>query len=82
MTGATKNRALGRGFSKVLLLFSTLAGFELALRLVDHVDAAFATHDAAVPVAGLERAERVPDLHGRLQFLRRGPAPGLRGSSV
>ena len=44
--------------------FLALASFELALRLVDHVDAAFATHNTAVTVPVLERAERVLDLHG------------------
>ena len=44
--------------------FLALASFELALRLVDHVDAAFATHNTAITVPVLERAERVLDLHG------------------
>ena len=44
--------------------FLALASFELALRLVDHVDAAFATHNPAITVPVLERAERVLDLHG------------------
>jgi len=35
----------------------TLAGFEALLRFVDHVNAAFATHNAAVTVPVLERAE-------------------------
>ncbi len=51
--------------------FLALAGFELALRLVDHVDAAFATHNTAVTVPVLERAERVLDLHGSVSNLRR-----------
>jgi len=35
----------------------TLTGFEALLRFVDHVNAAFATHNAAVTVPVLERAE-------------------------
>lgn len=51
--------------------FLALASFELALRLVDNVDAAFATHNAAITVPVLERAERVLDLHGLLLISRR-----------
>jgi hypothetical protein len=36
---------------------STLAGLEAFLRLVDHIDAAFAAHDLAIAVTRLERAE-------------------------
>ncbi len=43
---------------------SALACLELALGLVDDVDAALAAHHAAVPVAVLQRAERVADFHG------------------
>ncbi len=56
--------------------FLTLAGFEPALRFVDHVNAAFATHNAAVTVPVLERAERIANLHGRSPVSWRGPAPG------
>jgi len=35
--------------------FSTLAGFESALRLIDHIDAALATHDAIVAMPGAQR---------------------------
>ena len=42
---------------------SALTRLEAALRLVDHVDAALAAHDAAIAMALLERAERVSDLH-------------------
>ena len=42
---------------------SALTGLELTLRLVDHVDAALAAHNAAVVMAVLERAERVGDFH-------------------
>ncbi len=59
-----KNRAQWRGSFECYVQFSALASFELALRLVDHVDAAFATHNTAVTVPVLERAERVLDLHG------------------
>ena len=45
---------------------SALTGFEPALGLVDHVDAAFAAHDTAIAVPVLERTERVLDLHGPL----------------
>ena len=60
---------------------SALACFELALRLVDDVNAALATHNPAVTVPVLQRAERVLDLHGLSPFLRREPAPGLAGRS-
>jgi hypothetical protein len=36
---------------------STLTGFETLLCFVDHVNAAFATHNTAVAVPVLERAE-------------------------
>ncbi len=51
--------------------FLALTSFELALRLVDHVDAAFATHNTAITVPVLERAERVLDLHWSVSNLRR-----------
>ncbi len=40
-----------------------LTCLEAALRLVDHVDAAFATYHAAITVPVLQRAERVLDFH-------------------
>ena len=46
--------------------YSTLTGFEPALRLVDDVDAAFATHNAAVTMPILERAERIANFHARI----------------
>jgi hypothetical protein len=49
----------------------TLAGFEPALGLVDHVDAAFAAHDTAITVPVLERAKRISDLHGSSPDLSR-----------
>ena len=56
---------------------SALAGFEPALGLVDHVNAAFATHNAAITVPGLERAERVANFHVLLHLsVWREPAPG------
>ena len=70
-----KNRAWMRGFL-FCDLFSALARFELTLRLVDHVDAAFATHNPAVTVPILERAERVLDLHGLSPVMRR-PDPAV-----
>ena len=42
----------------------TLAGFEAALGFVDHINAALAAHHTAIPVAVLERAKRVSNLHG------------------
>ena len=42
---------------------SALTGFEPALRLVDHIDAALTAHDAAIAMALLERAEGVTDFH-------------------
>ena len=62
---------MARFFNSAMCLFLALASFELALRLVDHVDAAFATHNAAITVPVLERAERVLDLHGSVSNLRR-----------
>lgn len=41
----------------------TLASFEFLLRLIDHVNATLATHDLAIAVALLERAQRISDLH-------------------
>ena len=59
-----------------------LAGFEPALRLVDDVYTALATHDAAVAVPVLERAERVANLHGAssLMSVARSSA-GLRSGA-
>ena len=45
-----------------------LTGLVAGLRLVDDVDPALAAHDPAIPVAQLERAERVGNLHGVLLF--------------
>tara|TARA_B100001765_G_scaffold154895_1_gene99952 strand:- start:139 stop:441 length:303 start_codon:yes stop_codon:yes gene_type:complete len=42
---------------------SALTGFETALGLVDHIDAALAAHDPAITVPVLQRPERVPDFH-------------------
>jgi hypothetical protein len=42
------------------------------LRLVDHIDAAFAAHDLAIAMTRLQRAERVGNLHGALLSSRRG----------
>ena len=50
---------------------SALASFEPTLRFVDHINAAFATHNTAITVPVLERAERVLDLHGLSPVLRR-----------
>ena len=73
-------------FSKSIAIVSdqlALARFEFALGLVDHVYAALATHNAAIPVPVLERAERVLDLHGLSPVpAAREPAPGLTGVSI
>ncbi len=53
-----------RPFNLLLSRGSALAGFEPALRLVDHIDAALTAHDAAIAMALLERAEGVTYLHG------------------
>ena len=45
---------------------SALTGFEPALGLVDHVNAAFTAHDLTIAMPRFERAERVADLHGGL----------------
>jgi hypothetical protein len=71
-----KGRAGLRGLSNNGLAVLTLAGFEPALRLVDHVDAAFATHNAAITMPVLERAERIADLHGL------SPVPAARASAL
>ena len=57
---------------------STLTGFEPALRLVDHVDAAFSAHNTAVAVPVLERAERIANLHGRSPHVVARASAGLR----
>ncbi len=51
-------------FDFTILPASALAGLEAALGLVDHVNTALAAHDTAIAVPVLQRAERVPDLHG------------------
>ena len=51
-----------------------LTGFEPALRLVDHIDAALTAHDAAITVTLLERAEGVAYLHGSV--------PSCRGARI
>ena len=52
-------------FSGLVQRDLALAGFEPTLRFVDHVNAAFATHNTAVAMPILERAERIANLHGR-----------------
>jgi hypothetical protein len=70
----------GRGSQIVSCQFLTLAGFEPTICFVDHVNAAFATHNTAITVPVLERAERVFDFHNKSSFLIwRGPAPGVAG---
>ena len=51
-----------------------MTSFEFLLGLVDHVDAAFTTHDLAITVALLKRAQRISDLH-RSSPLRGAHAP-------
>jgi hypothetical protein len=41
----------------------SLTRFEPALRLVDHIDTAFAPHDAIVAMAGAQGFERIADFH-------------------
>ncbi len=41
----------------------TLAGFEAAVRLVDHVDAALAAHDAVVAMPRAQGLEGVSNFH-------------------
>ena len=52
-----------RPFDNNLQKHLALARFELALRLVDHINAAFASYDAAITVPVLQRAERVTNFH-------------------
>ena len=54
----------GAAFCKSVDRTLALTRFEPALRLVDDVYAAFATHNAAITVPVLERTERVANLHG------------------
>ena len=63
----------GRGGTSLNLYRQVLSltRFEPRLRLVYHVYSAFTTHDAAVAVTLLKRAERVSDLHGPLLISRR-----------
>tara|TARA_R110002012_G_scaffold297839_2_gene495937 strand:- start:2 stop:295 length:294 start_codon:yes stop_codon:yes gene_type:complete len=53
----------GTAFKIELLQVSALTGFEPALRFVDNVNAAFATHNTAIAMPILERAERIANLH-------------------
>ena len=48
---------------------SALTCFEPTLRLVDHIDAALAAHDAAITVPVLQRAERVANFHSPSPFV-------------
>ena len=75
-----KGRAIDTTLFIFLLLAGlALAGFEPALRLVDHIDAALAAHDAAIAMALLERAEGVAYLHGPfLHVAARGLRLGLQ----
>jgi hypothetical protein len=66
-----KKTALEGAVSFDMRCSSALASFEPTLRFVDHINAAFATHNTAITVPVLERAERVLDLHGLSPVLRR-----------
>jgi hypothetical protein len=44
--------------------WSALTGLESALRLIDHIDAAFAPHDAIVAMAAAQGFKRIADFHG------------------
>ena len=58
---------------------SALTGFEPFLRFVNHINTALATHDAAIAMTLLERAEGVTYLHGRfLHVAARGLRLGLQ----
>jgi hypothetical protein len=58
-----------------------LAGFEAALCFVDHVDAAFAAHNATITVPVFQRTERVFDFHSLiLRVAARALRLGLRAS--
>ena len=57
-----------------------LAGFEPALRFVDHINAAFATHNAAITVPVLERAEGIANFHVRLLSVMARTSAGLRAT--
>ena len=57
-----------RGFSNSTKQNLALTCLKTTLCFVDHVNAALTTNHATVPVARLERAERVFDLHGLLLF--------------
>jgi hypothetical protein len=52
-----------RPFLKISASGLTLTGFETALCFVDHVNAALAAHDPAIPVARLQGAKRIFHLH-------------------
>ena len=74
--GKEKGRPRGGPF-QIRFSGSALTSFEPALRFVDHVNAAFATHNAAITVPVLERAERVANFHVLLHLsVWREPAPG------
>lgn len=62
--GQTQKTALEGAVFFEYAYSSALASFEPTLRFVDHINAAFATHNTAITVPVLERAERVLDLHG------------------
>jgi hypothetical protein len=59
---------MGAVFETVCSGGLTLAGFKPWLCLVDHVNAAFATHDPAITVPILKRPEGILDLHVRSPF--------------
>ena len=56
---------------------SALAGLEAAVGLVDHVNAALATHHLTVAVPAFQRAERIANLH-RFFSITRLAAAGKR----
>ena len=71
----TKQSAHGGTSLNLYRQVLSLTRFEPRLRLVYHVYSAFTTHDAAVAVTLLKRAERVFDLHSLLLQSRRVFAP-------
>lgn len=66
----------GRPFRNLMSLGSALTGFEPALGLVDDVNPALTTHDPAIPVARLQGAKRIPDLHVQSPVVQRACAFG------
>ncbi len=63
------SKETARSIQKLLAL--ALTGFEAALCFVDHINTALTTHNAAIAVTLLQRAERVFNLHRFSPLTRR-----------